>query len=337
MWNAECVLIVAHAPVRIADLGGWTDTWFSGSGVVSNVAVSPGVTVTLRPDDEVDGDAIRVCAMDVERVERLHAPETWADPLLASLFADAPGGITASIESGVPPGSGLGTSASLSVAVLAALDSLAGRSIDQLDLAHRAHQRETADGRQSGVQDHGAAACGGVTRWSVEYPKFLPNDRVADDALLDAIDARLIAVYLGAPHASSMLHQMVIAELESRDSDEFLQPLRTAAQAGHQALLSGDFAAYGQALVACHEGQRKLHPELISDLADHVASSVALCGAAGWKVNGAGGSGGSMTVLCGSDPENRARLVETITAISGAEVLDLHVDRLGVRVEVRNR
>lgn len=334
MWNAETVKIISRAPVRIADLGGWSDTWFAGSGVVSNVAVSPGVVVTLADEPALGSDEIMIDALGVRRVERLANPSAWTDPFLASLLSDAPGKLSIAIESAVPPGSGLGTSASVAVAVLAAIETYGHRPIDQLALAHLAHRRETADGRQSGVQDHAAAAMGGVTCWMVDYPQFSPRERLSDDGLLDLVDARLLAVYLGAPHSSSVLHEMVISKLESEDSEPYLQPLREAALAGHRALLDANFAGYGQALVACHEGQRRLHPELISDLADHVVSSVALQGAAGWKVNGAGGSGGSMTVLCGPDPGNRERLTTTINDIPGARVLDLHVDRAGVQAVV---
>ena len=48
------VKIAVSAPVRVCDLGGWTDTWFGGPGRVLNVAVTPGVTVSVR---DVGGDA----------------------------------------------------------------------------------------------------------------------------------------------------------------------------------------------------------------------------------------------------------------------------------------
>ena len=41
--------LVVEAPVRAADLGGWSDTWFAGRGRVCNVAVSPGVVVRITP------------------------------------------------------------------------------------------------------------------------------------------------------------------------------------------------------------------------------------------------------------------------------------------------
>ncbi len=341
LCHASAVVIVSRAPVRIADLGAWSDTWFAKSGVVSNVAVSPGLTVTLRPDPSLEPDQVRVVSRGEVAIETVSSK--WNDELLGLLFADAPvGQMSVTIDSSVPPGSGLGTSAALAVAVVAAIDTLKGRPpVDQwgqLDVARRAHQRETATGRQSGVQDHAAAALGGVHRWAIHYPSFVPTEPLVDDRILQMLEERLLTVYLGTPHESSQLHEMVIRELESaddggRDADALLAPLRVGAEKGHHALLAGDLAAYGQAMVACHEGQRRLHRELIGDLADHVVSSVALGGAAGWKVNGAGGAGGSITILCGPEPTSRRKLIEIVTSIDGAEVLDLRINRTGVEVE----
>ena len=41
------LMIEASVPVRICDIGGWTDTWFGGPGRVLNVAVTPGVEVSI--------------------------------------------------------------------------------------------------------------------------------------------------------------------------------------------------------------------------------------------------------------------------------------------------
>jgi len=41
-------VIEASVPVRICDNGGWTDTWFGGPGRVLNIAVTPGVDVSIR-------------------------------------------------------------------------------------------------------------------------------------------------------------------------------------------------------------------------------------------------------------------------------------------------
>src|SRR5436190_11741922 len=44
-WSV--MIIKCTAPIRICDLGGWTDTWFSGTGKILNFAVFPSVEVTV--------------------------------------------------------------------------------------------------------------------------------------------------------------------------------------------------------------------------------------------------------------------------------------------------
>ena len=41
MTNAPDRIINATAPIRICDLGGWSDTWFAGRGTVLNIGVYP--------------------------------------------------------------------------------------------------------------------------------------------------------------------------------------------------------------------------------------------------------------------------------------------------------
>ena len=36
------------APIRIGDIGGWTDTWFARHGKVLNIAVYPYIEVQIR-------------------------------------------------------------------------------------------------------------------------------------------------------------------------------------------------------------------------------------------------------------------------------------------------
>jgi galactokinase/mevalonate kinase-like predicted kinase len=40
--------IHSSSPLRINDIGGWTDTWFSGDGNVLNIAVSPHVKILIK-------------------------------------------------------------------------------------------------------------------------------------------------------------------------------------------------------------------------------------------------------------------------------------------------
>ena len=53
-------------------------------------------------------------------------------------------------------------------------------------------------------------------------------------------------------------------------------------------------------MIANTEAQARLHPDLVSADAWQVIDIAQRHGALGWKVNGAGGEGGSVTILCGA-------------------------------------
>lgn len=289
---------VATAPARVCDAGGWTDTWFAGSGMVCNLAVRPGVRVevTARDDDAVT----------------YSVPPS---PLVAATVAEAGAvGVHVDVRSEVPSGSSLGTSAAVAVALLAAL------GVPRRELATRAHRVETERlGLQSGVQDQAAAAHGGASWIEVSYPSARRASIAVPGDTWRELDRRLLTVFLGE-HRSSAVHDEVIASLT--EDAEVLDVLRACGREAAVALSAGDLHAYGSALVANTEAQRALHPALVSADADAVIEAAAAAGALGWKVNGAGGAGGSVTIVCG----------DVAPALPVGQVLDLRLSRQGVRV-----
>lgn len=328
--------IVATAPVRTADVGGWTDTWFASHGSVCSIAIDPGVTVTLETTAGPAGE-VRLCVPSAGVDLIIDAlGDSGADPLLVSAIRTRPlpEAVRITVGSGVPAGSGLGTSASVTVAILAAIDAAAGCSRDAHALACAAHRVETGLGLQSGIQDQLAAAFGGINRYDVHYPYGGTIHRVGSDDLMRALDDRMVTVYLGRPHSSSALHDLVIASLEGVDNAAMLEPLRDAAHRAAAALQRFDLHAYGIALTDATEGMRRLHPELICENADRIIEVAREHGALGWKVNGAGGNGGSVAILGPADLSRHMDLVGVIDRAPDIEVLRTRVARTGVRVVV---
>jgi D-glycero-alpha-D-manno-heptose-7-phosphate kinase len=84
------------------------------------------------------------------------------------------------------------------------------------------------------------------------------------------------------------------------------------AEEGKSSLISEDLAAFGRVMVNNNELQRALHPDLISEEADAVIKIAEKFGALGWKVNGAGGKGGSLTVLSSQDRMLRQGMITDI-------------------------
>ncbi len=174
------------------------------------------------------------------------------------------------------------------------------------------------------MQDQIAAAYGGVNFIEMpRYPDTIVEPIVLQTATRDALDARLLLVYLGRAHDSSAVHREVIASIEAGGAPRrALEGLRALARQGREALLAGDLAAYGRALSDNCELQAALHPSLVSDVARRVIEVARGHGAAGWKVNGAGGNGGSVTLLCGPSAGARADLARQLEAeVPGVRVL----------------
>jgi D-glycero-alpha-D-manno-heptose-7-phosphate kinase len=77
------------------------------------------------------------------------------------------------------------------------------------------------------------------------------------------------------------------------------------------------------------EAQAALHPSLVGAAAREVIETARWLGAIGWKVNGAGGDGGSLTLLS-PDPEARRRLEERLAL--GVTVIPIRLSPSGLVV-----
>lgn len=327
-----------RAPVRVLDAGGWTDTWFAGGGKVCHLAVDDGSEVSARRSEP--GDSAMVGTVDLavpafgDRYRYALDESPGRHPLLEAVlrrWARPRCEFEITVAAAVPSGSGLGTSASVVVALIGALQALAGDISDPGTLARSAHQVETEDlGLQSGVQDQIAAAYGGANLLTIDtYPEVEVQALELAPATWDALAHRLVTVYLGFPHSSSVLHEAVIAHLTSTDGEKLLAALRAAASDAANALVAGDLDGYGEAMIANTEAQAALHPALVDPFARQVIELARRHGAAGWKVNGAGGEGGTVTVVGPDDP---GELVKAIGSIAGLTVLPLRPARAGARV-----
>ena len=335
------VMIRATAPVRVCDAGGWTDTWFAHEGLVCSVAMTPGAHVFLELQPE-PGPVMLTVASTGEGYEVPRAAEPpGRHPLLEAAVQrhPIPENRAASVNVGaaLPPGCGVGTSAAVVVALVHALSTARGEVLLADDLAREAHEIEIGLGLEAGVQDQYASTRGGANLIHIgPYPDAFVEPLHLRDDLLDALDRQLITVYFGQPHRSSQVHERVIASLAAGDAastEARLQPLRQAAANAATALRAGDIAAYGGALAANTRAQAALHPHLVNEDARRLIDLAATHRALGWKVNGAGGEGGSLTVVAPSDNDARAALIAAIDQVERWQRLALACAREGARVQ----
>jgi len=336
-------VIRSFAPIRICDNGGWTDTWFARTGRIFNIAVYPCVEVQVRARER-RGDEPHITVNAENYGDRFTLTEERGkfkrQPLLEATieFMNVPADahLDIAIHSEAPGGCSTGTSAAVSVALIGALDRIAGGAMTPRDVARAAHRIETELlGQQSGIQDQIAAAYGGINYIEMfEYPEAKVNPIRLPDAMAWELESRLSLVFAGIAHSSSDVHEMVIRELESAGPDASkLQPLRRTAEQSRDALLAGDFRALGRAMIENTAAQENLHPALIGPDHRRIIEIAAAHGAAGWKVNGAGGTGGSVTILSGADRTvQRAMLREVQAAEPRYRNIPVRLNREGLRV-----
>ncbi|MCU1460277.1 MAG: kinase [Acidimicrobiales bacterium] len=320
-------------PVRICDNGGWTDTWFGGPGRVLNIAVAPGVEVSIRMIDGPDPVVLSVQASGDRYPIVPGASRVARHPLLEAAVDASPPPADLAVEvcvrSAVPPGCGTGTSAAVAVALLGGLAAVRSEQPSPRDLAYAAHRLEVDIlGVQSGIQDQLCSAFGGINYLEIEpYPEATVHALPPWEEL----GSRLTLVFLGQAHDSSGVHRQVIEMVGGRGPEVF-SGLRDAAIAARDAVLARDVDAFGQAMIANTEAQDFLHPELVGVDARRVIDMAAAQGAVGWKVNGAGGDGGSVTILSANRRAKDALEHGVAVLDSRYRVLPIQISSVGLQV-----
>jgi D-glycero-alpha-D-manno-heptose-7-phosphate kinase len=336
-------VINSVAPIRICDNGGWTDTWFAGHGKVFNIGVYPYVEVQIEVfPREAQDDRIVLYAENYGERYAVHreVPGWDRHPLLEAAieYMHIPDDVSLqiSIYSEAPAGCSTGTSAAVSVALIGALDVLTPGRMTPHEVANAAHKVETdLLGLQSGIQDQLCSAYGGINYMEMfEYPHASVSQLQVANSIWWELERRLALVYLGKSHDSSRVHERVIAELENAGPNSpQLQDLRVTAELSRDAVFAGDFSALGRAMAQNTEAQARLNPALVSADTLRLIEIAKEYGALGWKVNGAGGDGGSITLLCSSLSHEKRAMLRAIQEDNPlCRSIPIYLSRYGLRV-----
>jgi len=340
-------IINAVAPIRICDNGGWTDTWFAGHGKIFNLGVYPyaEVQIEVYPYDGRE-DRIVIHAENYGQRYTVHPERPGWDrhPLLEAAIErmKVPDDVAlqATIYSEAPSGASTGTSAAVTVALIGALDCLTPGRLTPHEVAYTAQSIEVDMlQQQCGIQDQLCSAYGGINYIEMfEYPYASVSQIRVPDAIWWELERRLALIYLGKSHSSSQVHEKVIQALEEAGPEcRQMDDLRATAGPSRDAVYAGDFAALGRAMIENTEAQGRLHADLISADAWRVIEIARGHGALGWKVNGAGGEGGSVTLLCGSLSHVKRAMIRAIEAENRLfKNIPITLSRHGLRVWERH-
>jgi D-glycero-alpha-D-manno-heptose-7-phosphate kinase len=297
----------AAAPVRLDLAGGWTDVppySAQTGGVVVTAAVElfAHAEVTPRPR------GYRLVAQDLgQELQAVHPAELAGTdmPLLrAGLRMLPPGPCSLVTRADAPPGSGLGSSGAMDVALVAALSAARGESPDVRTLADLACRLEGVEaGIPGGRQDQFAAAYGGFLRLEFHDPDVTVEPLALDPSVAEALGRRMLLCYTGASRFSGATIGRVMAAYERGDPTVAgaLDGIREIADTMPAALMAGDLARVGALLSANWRLQQALDPGMRTLEMARLEHAMAEAGVLGGKAAGSG-AGGSMFFLGPDDP-----------------------------------
>jgi D-glycero-alpha-D-manno-heptose-7-phosphate kinase len=302
----------AAAPVRLDLAGGWTDVPpFSAreGGVVVSAAIGLYAHAEVCPG----GDGLRLVAEDLaeslELADAAAAPTTGPLALLQAGLRILPVGACAlTTRSEAPPGSGLGSSGALDVALVAALSAARDETPDPYRMADLACRLERLEaGVAGGRQDQFTATFGGFLRMTFRDPEATVEPLALDPAVRAELERRMLLVYTGASRFSGATIGRVMKAYESGDRavTGALIGLREVAERMPDALRAGDLARIGGLLDANWRHQWMLDRDMCTSRMARLAEAMRDHGALGGKAAGSG-AGGSMFFLGPDDPRPAA-------------------------------
>ena len=315
----------SRAPVRVDPAGGGTDAppfCIEHGGAVVNFAVGrhafasaqrlePGAGIILYAMDIQQG----VTAKNVAELSENNHFE-YVKAFITRMVPQDDSFLLVT-ETDVPPGSGLGGSGALGVAIVAAIDRAYNRQRSPLDTAKLANEIERKDlGYPGGDQDSLGAALGGVN--FLEYHQsggMTPHKVNLTDDTRRALEYGSLLVYSGAAHVSGSIHEDIKNSyaLENSPTVAAMKELRQQAQQMKQSLESGNLEGYAAALSESCRQLYNLHPSC--DSAEHREYFQAVDDfILGGKTCGAGGGG---FILLFTKPGRRNECIRKIHDLGG--------------------
>jgi D-glycero-alpha-D-manno-heptose-7-phosphate kinase len=336
--RAQAPLYRSTAPLRLSFAGGGTDVApfpdLEG-GVVANATIDRYAYAALRPRH--DG-RIGIASVDLGRavsygVEELTGAEGRLDLVTGAirrLLPEGCPGFDIFLHTDAPPGSGLGSSSTLVVALVGVLNEFAGIHRTSQEVAELAYAIERVElGIGGGLQDQFAAAFGGFNLMTCDAGGVRVEPLRLSSEVAWELEQGLVLCYLGSTRPSDRIIDDQTARLR-RGEGATVEALRA------QKRLAGEIASalrerrlddFGALLAAAWEEKKRLSPRITTPFIDAVYDEARRHGALGGKVTGAGGGGHMLLYAPGGA---RHRVAEAVEAM-GATVAPFGFTRDGVR------
>ena len=232
------------------------------------------------------------------------------------------------LRNDMPPNTGLGTNASITTALLGAINKLKGESQDKAHISEEAYKIGYAElGIKIGRQNHYASAFGGVN--GIEFKKdgsvFINQIKLSKYTLRE-LEKHLVLVYIGKRiNSDSLLNAPKKENFLELDA---LESLKKIAYDMKHSLEKENTISFGKLLDQTWLIKKDIYPGMSNHYIDHLYKIAKNNGAIGGRVIGAG-KGGHM--LFYAEDNKEPQLVKKLQE-NGARVIDFGIDTDGLEV-----
>ena len=301
--------IRSRAPLRISFGGGGTDVppypqEHGGAVLSTTIGKYAFCTLIERLDD-----SINVRSLDYDIVARYNIDgELKYDGKLDLVKAaiqtmKVESGFDLFLHSDAPPGSGLGTSSALVVAIVGAFRQWLKLPLTAYDIAELAYHIERDEaGIKGGRQDQYAATFGGFNFIEFLGKTTIVNPLRIDWNTINELEYRLMLCYTGGTRLSAGILDDQVARYAERNEDvlKAFEETKQLAFDMKNALLLGKLNEFGTLMHQAWTCKKRLSSKITDSRIDELYLLARQNGAIGGKLLGAGG-GGYLLFLCEFD------------------------------------
>jgi D-glycero-alpha-D-manno-heptose-7-phosphate kinase len=318
-------MLIVRSPVRISFAGGGTDLpayYEQFGGAVLSAAINKYFYTILGKRN--DG-RVQVISSDLrvfETWENIAAMSTEGSGLEIPLAVLKDIGRDISVDlflaSEIPPGTGLGSSASVCVNILKTLTAYLRLSLSKHELAERSfHIARNVLGRHVGKQDEYAAAFGGlnfITFHSSGTTQVEPLE--LETAVARELQSNLLLYFTGSAHHSWTIleEQEKSTRTRSGAAVDALHEVRALADRMREALTNGQLSTFGSLLHEAWQAKKRVSTRISTSRIDQLYQVARERGALGGKITGAGG-GGFLLLYCEPEQQESVRMAMTAESV----------------------
>ena len=319
----------SKAPLRLGIAGGGTDVSSYSEkygGIVLNATISLYAHAFIN--DEIHEDKIIFEALDlgikeefkIDNFETAKSKLPLHKAVLSRVINTYNKGkyfpIKISTFSDVPPGSGLGSSSTIVVAMVEALRQFLALPMGEYDIAKLAYDIERKDCNLiGGKQDQYAATFGGFNL--IEFSK---DDKVIVNPLkirryiINELQSSLILYFSGASRDSAKIIDDQINSLKDNSKLEAMHLVKDLTTKIKEELFKGNIDGLANVFKSAWKAKKATSPSIMNSRIQEIENILNETGVKALKVSGAGGGGFLMIFV---DPEKKFEVEKKLKIYGG--------------------